>query len=50
MDLGGKHNTMKAYIFRDVCYLDVLHQEKTLRLCVKWMKNAKNVNWVGMCD
>jgi len=26
MDLGGKHNTMEAYVLRDVYYLD-LHQK-----------------------
>lgn len=34
MDLGGKYDTMEAYVFRDAYYLDPLHQ-KILATCLR---------------
>lgn len=43
MDLGGKYNTMEAYIFRHVYYLDLLHQkilatylQNEWKMCESW--------------
>lgn len=43
MDLGGKYDTMEAYIFRVVYYLDLLHQKVLATYLWNEWKNAREI-------